>query len=124
MRKLRPRDWILLVCILVALIITGLIATRAIRRAYYWRQHKDEPIRAWMSVRYVARSHRVPPAVLYQAIGAEPTQRDRRPLRDIAAQQKRPVSELISELQEAIVDYKSTHPPPDDNQPRKGGSSP
>ena len=111
MKKFGRRQWILLVLFLVTLTVTGLFATRAIRRAAYWRDHRDETIRPWMSVGYVANSYRVPRPVLYQAIGIEPTIRDRRPLREIAAQQKRPVSTLISELTQAIDEHRKTHPP-------------
>ena len=97
---------------------------RAARRASYWREHKDETIRPWMSVRYVARSYRVPPAVLYQAIDLAPMAGDRRPLHNIATQKKEPVGSLIADLQQAIVEYRSTHPPPDGPKLRKESSSP
>lgn len=124
MRKLGRREWILVLFFLVTLTITGLFAARAYRRAAYWREHRDEPIRPWMSVGYVARSYRVPPPVLYQAIGLEPTPRDRRPLREIAARQNRPVDDLISELQAAIIAFRKSHPPPHATLSLSGGSSP
>lgn len=111
MKKFGRRQWILLVLFLLTLTVTGLFATRAIRRAAYWRDHRDETIRPWMSVGYVANSYRVPRPVLNQAIGIEPNIRDRRPLREIAAQQKRPVSTLISELSQAIDEHRKAHPP-------------
>ena len=124
MRKLGRREWILLLFFLVTLAVTGLFAARAYRRAAYWRGHRDETIRPWMSVGYVAHSYRVPPPVLYQAIGLEPTPRDRRPLKEIAARQNRPVDTLISELRDAIVSFRRDHPPPGSGQPPTGGHSP
>lgn len=124
MKKLGRREWILLALFVVTLAVTGLIAARAYRRAVYWREHRDEKIRPWMSVGYVSHSHRVPPPVLYHAIGLEPTPRDRRPIRDIAAQQGRPVETLITDLEHAIADFKSTHPPPGRPPLVNGGASP
>jgi hypothetical protein len=124
MRKLGRREWILLLFFLVTLTVTGLFAARAFRRAAYWHEHRDETIRPWMSVGYVAHSYRVPPPVLYQAIGLEPTPRDRRPLREIAAQQHRSVDILISELQHAIIEFRRSHQAPGGPPSLNGGASP
>ena len=124
MRKLERREWILLLFFVLALAVTGLVAGRAFRRAAYWRAHQDERIRPWMSVGYVAHSYRVPPPVLYQAIGVEPTPRDRRPLKKIAADQKRSVDILISELQHAIIEFRKSQQPPGSPSSLNGASSP
>ena len=127
MRKLGWHQWVLLLLFLGALVVTGLFAVRAVRRAVYWHNHRDEQIRPWMSVNYVARSFRVPPHLLYQAIGQMPVPHDRRPLREIAREQNRPVEELIQELQEAIVRARSQQQPPSLPQqfppPRGGGGT-
>ena len=115
MKRLRWHQWLLLAVFLLAVIVTGLFAVRAVRRAAYWRTHRDEPIRSWMSVRYVARSYRVPPPVLYEAIRLEPVPHDRRPLREIAREQNRPVEALINELQDAIKGFRAHGPPPPPN---------
>jgi hypothetical protein len=117
MKKLRWHQWLLLAVFLLAVLVTGLFAVRAVRRAAYWRTHRDEPIRSWMSVRYVARSYRVPPPVLYEAIGVQPALHDRRPLREIAREQNRPVEALINELQDAIKGFRAHGPPSPDSQP-------
>ena len=124
MRKLGWHQWLLLILFLVALFVTGLFAVRAVRRAIYWQYHRDETIRPWMSVRYVSRSYRVPPHILYQAIGVEPVPRDRRPLREIAREQNRPVDDLISELQEAIKRWRTSPPPGQPDTPAQGGGGP
>lgn len=124
MKKLGRREWILLGLLVLTLAVTGLIAGRAYRRAVYWREHRDEKIRPWMSVGYVSHSHRVPSPVLYRAIGVEPSPRDRRPIRAIAAQQGRPVEALISDLERAIADFRSSHPPPGRAPLINGGASP
>jgi hypothetical protein len=48
----------------VFLLITAFSAFKAVHTArdiIYWRTHRDEPIRGWMNVGYVAHSYRVPP---------------------------------------------------------------
>jgi hypothetical protein len=124
MKRLGRSQWLLLLLFLLVLIVTGLFAVRAVRRAAYWHEHRDESIRPWMSVRYVARSYRVPPPMLYRSIGAAPIPRDRRPLREIAREQNRSVDILISELQQAIVDFRKSHSPPDGPPLPIGGPSP
>lgn len=125
MKKLGRREWLLLILFLLVLIITGLFVARAVRRASYWHEHKDESIRPWMSVHYVARSYRVPPTILYESIGMVPIPRDRRPLSEIAREQNKSVDALMSELQRAIVDFRKLHPAPPSSGPRlptKGAS--
>lgn len=124
MRRIGWRKWVIALAFLLAVLVAGNFAVRTVRRAVYWNQHRDEPVRPWMSVHYVARSYRVPPPTLYQAIKVAPRPRDRRPLRELAREQNRPVEVLISELQAAISEFRRNpqHPPP---PPRPdGGQSP
>jgi hypothetical protein len=87
---------------LLAIAGTFYFAYRAGRSARRIRL-ESEPIRAWMSVPFIAHSHHVPPSVLFQAIGVEPRQpRDRRSVRHLAHDLKRPVPDLIAQLQHAI----------------------
>lgn len=122
LKNLRWHQWLVLLVFVVALVVTGFFAVKTVRRAIYWRNHRDETIRPWMSVRYVSRSYRVPPHVLYQAIGLPPMAHDRRPLREIAREQNRSVEALINELQNAIVHSRPPYPPPP--PPPDGGASP
>ena len=92
----------------VAIAGTFVFAFRAGRRARHLRA-ENEPIRAWMSVPFIAHSHHVPPTLLFQAIGVEPRQpRDHRSVRHLAHDLNRPVPELIAQLQRAID---AAHPP-------------
>jgi hypothetical protein len=94
-----------------ALAITGtfVFAFRAHRQARQIRS-ENEPIQSWMSVPFIAHTHHVPASVLFQAIGVQPQQpRDRRSLRHIAHDLKRPVPELIAQLQHVIDGV--AHPP-------------
>jgi hypothetical protein len=73
-------------------------------RAFHQAPHKkvDQRIRPWMSVKYVARAHRVPPQVLYEALALPPAPRDKRSIKQIARAQNLPVEEVIIALQKAI----------------------
>src|SRR6266436_2135699 len=96
------QKWIVLGALTLVILVTALFAVRTVRRAMFWRTHRDEVIRPWMSIPYVAHSYRVPPHVLYQALGIPPQLHDRRPLKQIAGGQNRSVDEVISSLNEAI----------------------
>jgi hypothetical protein len=124
MKKLSWQQWLVLILFLLTLAVTGLFGVRAVRRAIYWHNHRDEPIRPWMSVGYVAHSYHVPPYVLYKAINVEPVPHDRRPLRELARQQNRAVEALIAELQEAIVHARPPYPPPPPPTRPEGGAAP
>jgi hypothetical protein len=127
MKKLGWHQWLLLAVFLLAVFVTGLFAVRAVRRAIYWQTHRDEPIRPWMSVHYVSFSYRVPPQALYEALKLEPVPHDRRPLRQIAREQNRPVESVINDLQEAIKGFRAhapPQPPPKPFTPPGAGATP
>ena len=105
------QKWIVVVAFTLVVLATGVFAVRTVRRAIYWRLHRDEVIRPWMSIPYVAHSYRLPPPVLYQSLGIPPQPHDRRPLRQIASEQNRSVDELISVLNDAIARERAAHPP-------------
>ena len=87
----------------VAITGTFVFAYRAGRRVRHIRA-ENEPIRAWMSVPFIAHAHHLPASALFQAIGVHPRQPyDRRSVRHIAHDLKRPVPELMAQLQRAIA---------------------
>jgi hypothetical protein len=87
---------------MVAITGTFVFAYRAGRQARHIHA-VNEPIRAWMSVPFIAHAHHLPANVLFQAIGVEPREpHDRRSVRRIAHDLHRPVPDLISQLQRAI----------------------
>jgi hypothetical protein len=104
------QKWIVLGALALVILVTGLFAVRTVRRAMYWRAHREEVIRPWMTIPYVAHSYRVPPRVLYQALGIAPQPHDRRPLKQVAREQNRSVEEVTSVLQDAITRERSNHP--------------
>jgi hypothetical protein len=111
MTRLGWKQWVLLSALVFVLLITGLFAVRTVRRAIYWRLHRDEVIRPWMSIPYVAHSYRVPPHVLYEALGIPHPPHDRRPIKEIAKEQNRSIEEVVAALQGAIARERSVRPP-------------
>jgi hypothetical protein len=119
------RFWLVAVLFLIAVLVTSLFTIRAVRQASRLRARVDEPVKAWMSVPHIAHSHRVPPRILFQAIGVPPgSPPDRRPIREIARDQGRPVEELISELNEAIRRARQGNPTPTPVMPLEQGRTP
>jgi len=106
--KTWQREVALALAFLCAIGATFYFASRAGRRARHLRA-ESEPIRAWMSIPFIAHSHHVPAAVLFQAIGVEPRQpHDRRSVRRLARELNRPVPEVVAQLEQAID---AAHPP-------------
>ena len=102
------------IAFLLAIGATFVLGVRVGRHARYIRC-ATEPIRPWMSVPFIAHTHHVPVQTLFQAIGTQPQQpHDRRPLRRIAREEKRPVADLIRELNDAIAKSRG----PSSNEPR------
>ncbi|MBK7199321.1 MAG: hypothetical protein WAW03_15260 [Anaerolineae bacterium] len=97
----------LLLGLLLSLLIIFIFAARAFRHAP--RPLVDETIQPWMSVGYIARSYRVPPTVLLETLGL-PARSDHRPLSAVAAEQKRPVNDLIAILNQTITAYRAANP--------------
>jgi hypothetical protein len=80
---------------------TFLFAYRAGTQARHFR-NANEPIRPWMSIPFIAHTRHVPEPVLFQAIGVQPEPHDRRSVRHLAHDLKRPIPELMSKLQQAV----------------------
>ena len=110
MKRFGWKQWVVMAALALVVLATGVFAVRTVRRAMYWRAHRDEAIRPWMSVPYVAHSYRVPPHVLYQALGIPPQPHDRRPLKQIAREQNRSVDDLSAVLRDAIARERATPP--------------
>lgn len=68
----------------------------------YWQHHEDEPVEGWMTIRYVAKSYRVSPKLLHDAIGLPETGPDHRPLIRIARERNQPLDQLTNQIIEAI----------------------
>jgi len=87
---------------MLAIAATFIFASRASRQVRHIHT-ANEPIREWMSVPFIAHAHHLPASVLFQAIGVHPREPyDRRSVRHIARDLKRPVPDLMTQLQRAI----------------------
>jgi hypothetical protein len=120
----RRIDWRTGVVILGLVVSLALIVVFSLRVMRFIRHPQNEPIRAWMSVPYIAHSYHVPAQELYSAIGLPGDKRDRRPLMSIAREQGRPVSALIQEITQAIVQAHPTFLPPSPIPSTPGGNAP
>jgi hypothetical protein len=96
----------------VAIAGTFIFAFRAGRHARRL-QWENEPIRPWMSVPFIAHTHHVPSGMLFHAIGLEPQPHDRRPLRTIAREERRPVEDVVRDLERALASAGHTHAAPE-----------
>lgn len=99
--------------------ILGLLLSLAVAvffsiRAYHVapRSRVNEPIRAWMSLPYIAHAYHIPPETLYQALNLPFVPQDRRPLMRIARDQHQSVQTLITILQAAIKRVQPLIPDP------------
>jgi len=111
-KAFRWQQWLVVV---MFLLVAGFIAykiIRTVREVHYWQAHRDEQIRGWMNVGYVAHSYHVPPHILYLALGLPHKPPDNRPLREIAKAQQRSMDEIRAILQDAIVHARPPYPPP------------
>ena len=93
-KAFRWRQWLVLAAFVLIAGLTAGKAARMTREVIYWHAHRDEPIRGWMNVGYVAHSYRVPPHVLYLALGLPHKPPDKRPLRELAGAQHRSMDEI------------------------------
>lgn len=111
-RTFRWKQWLVVAVFLLIAGFTAFKAVNMVREAIYWKTHRDEAIRGWMSVGYVAHSYRVPPGVLKLALDLPDKQPDKRPLRKIAHMQHRSMDEIKTVLQNAIIHARPPYPPP------------
>ena len=110
MKYLGRKQWFAVAVLALVLLITSLFAVRTVRRTVYWRLHRDEAIRPWMSLPYVAHSYRVAPHILYEALGIPPQPHDRRPIKEIAREQNISAEQLITTLEKVIAQERAQSP--------------
>ena len=133
MQKLRGFTWGQWAVLAAFLLIAGLTGWRAyhtVSRAIYWSHHRDEAIRGWMTVGYVAHSYRVPSRVLYEALGlpdraeekAAGKPHQRQTLHRIAREQHRSFEEIRATLETAIERARSPQPSAPSPSPSSGAS--
>lgn len=124
LRKLwRHNRWLTL-AFLLTLTLALVFTIRAGVFFVYWQQHQDEPIEGWMTVRYVARSYRVDPKIVHDAIGLPRTGPDRRPLIRIAREDGKPLDQITERVLEAIRANRIARGQPAGELPGPGLNSP
>jgi hypothetical protein len=112
LKAFRWQQWLVVTGFLLVAGFTAFKAVHVVRDVIYWQARRDEPIRQWMTVGYVAHSYRVPPHVLFLALGLPHKPPDKRPLRTIAKLQHRSMDEVRTILQDAIIHARPPYPPP------------
>lgn len=106
---LARRRILLVAAFALSIVVIVIFGIRAFHQAP--RKKSSERIRPWMSIKYVAHAHRVPPQALYEALGLPPKTQDKRSIKQIARAQNLPVDEVILALQQAIERTKSVSSP-------------
>jgi hypothetical protein len=104
---------------LLAVAIVFVFGYRVGRQAHSMRW-ANSPVRAWMSVPFIAHTHHVPVETLFDAIGVQPHGRDRRSLRRIAREEKRPVEDLIHQIDASIAKTRGSNSRPPQTPPPTG----
>jgi uncharacterized membrane protein len=93
---------VLVLALILAIAGTFVFGYRVGGHARHIRR-QNEPVRAWMSVPFIAHTHHVDPEILFEAAGVPPQPQDRRSLRKIARAEKRPVDDVIHAVENAIA---------------------
>lgn len=112
----KRRQYLWLGALVLALFVTLFFGTRAFRRLI--GPPRDEPIRGWMNIPYIAHSYHIPPDRLFQALEL-PNERPptKKPIDRIARELNLSTDEVIHRLEEAIAQERSLRSPPDGSPP-------
>lgn len=94
-----------------AFLFTVFFSFRTASNFVYWSSHRDEAIKTWMTVRYIANSYRVEPADIGLAIGLQPGKQDRRGVGVIARDQGVEFAVLEQQIRTAIEASRAGLPP-------------
>lgn len=102
--KLRAHP-VLTTAFVIATVLALFLLTRIVVNFVYWQTHQNEPIRPWMTVRYIDRSWDLTPGTL-DAVAGLPEPREGKPLtlREIAEMRDVPVEEVIAQVEAALVE--------------------
>jgi hypothetical protein len=111
-KRFRWQQWATLGAFLLVSGLTAYYLFHTVRHAKSFHHHRDEPIRAWMTVGYVAHTYHVPDRVLYEALGLPKDRYDKRPLREIARAQHRSMEQVRQALEAALVESGSPYVTP------------
>ena len=99
------RHPILTIGFALALALTLFFAGRFVAQVVYWSDpaRQEQEVQGWMTLRYVAKSWRLPPRDLYEAAGLPgPTRGHPLTLEQLAEDRGIPLPQLIAEVETAI----------------------
>lgn len=91
----------------IVCLITLLLAFRLVGSAIYWSNHTNEPLKDWMRLGYIAKSHGVDVEDLRRTLGLPPDERERRTISELSRDLKIPPEELQSQLEKALAQIKN-----------------
>jgi sugar phosphate isomerase/epimerase len=104
----RARPW-LTSAFLLACAVTLFFAASSAYHMVYWASHRDEPVRPWMTVGYVARSWGLDGREIDGLAGLPSPEVKGHPqtLKEIASDRGVPVTEIIAEVEAAVAELKA-----------------
>ncbi|MFN6962477.1 MAG: hypothetical protein ACK4S4_01795 [Pyrinomonadaceae bacterium] len=110
-------QWLMLAALIAVLAFTAFFAIRAAKGILYWDAKAERPVRGWMTISQIARTHGVPEAVLNRALDLPADAHDPRPLARIAHDGRRPVREIVDKVNNAILEHHAFNPGANAGQP-------
>ena len=92
------------IAFIAALVVTAFFAARLVVFSLYWAEpsHQEQPVEGWMTPRYVALSHDLPPGVVREALDLEPVEGERHTLEEIAESSSLTLEEIQRRIDEAV----------------------
>ncbi len=114
LRILWQRQPIVLSAFIIAAAFALFFAVRAVSGAIYWANHRDEPVKGWMTPMYVDHSWGLPRATIGQALGLtkpEPGQKLQN-LRELARARGISEAEMIALVEAAVAKAQAGMPSP------------
>ncbi len=101
----------LFVTFTLALLVTVIFAVRSVVFVVYWSDpaHRNQPLEAWMTPRYVAQSYDVPVEVVAEMLAVAHQRQFRPTLRRLARQNGTDLDALKAKLLRDIAIYKSAN---------------
>ena len=104
--RVRP---VLTTAFLLSCVVTAFFAVRFTVQTVYWANHRDEEVRPWMTVGYVARSWGLDGREIDALAGLPlPEEKGRpQPLSEIAADRGVPVEEVIEKVKAAVDELRA-----------------
>lgn len=104
MKDLFRRHPLVMTVLAVSVVVTLFFGFRLVAGVVYWSQHREEPVRAWMTVGYVGKSWHLDPREIDRVAGLPLPQGRPLTLEEIARQRGVPVEEIIAKVEAAVAE--------------------